>query len=98
MSKSTMPSLGIIAVAVALTFSYREMSPLYAGDIIALALLALLLWWLWKPSGETEIGVGDTPASKDPPQSRAFRLGKSLNRILGRSNLRGVTARTDDTG
>jgi hypothetical protein len=57
-----------------------NLPPLYLGDVVAMAVIGLLLVWLqtFKRGG----ALRDAPHSEDLRQSFAFRLGKSLNRVL----------------
>jgi hypothetical protein len=82
------PSLGTLAVVVGLHFQHNELKPIYALDVVALGLVGLLLYWIYKPSRRDDAGSGsDTPGGEYPAQSRAFRLGKALHGVLNRPHL-----------
>lgn len=85
----TAPTLGLIVAYGAI--AYLAIGPKYANqiwdwrDYAAIIGLILLLWWLLSPRRSGLIGAD---GREDTSNSLPFRLGKALNRVLGRSNSR----------
>lgn len=70
--------IGYAAIAFALYASRRELPPVTTGDLIMFAILGLLFTWFLWPSR------GDAAGHEQPDKSVAFRLGKSLKRVIRR--------------
>lgn len=71
----------VVAVATGMHFKYNEVPPVYFGDVIALMLLALIVWWGLRGRG------GDSPGAEHARKSLALRLGQSFGRLLSRAHL-----------
>jgi hypothetical protein len=66
-----------LAIATAVTLSGRGLPPIYFGDIVALALICLFIWWCYRPSRSRD----DAAAHEESGNGFALRLGKSFKRI-----------------
>lgn len=65
---------GAFAVSTVIVISRNGLPPIYFGDIVAIVILGLMLWWFSTAGNKAR---GHEGAS----QGIAFRLGKLLNHI-----------------
>jgi hypothetical protein len=84
MTKTTI--LTAVALVVTLRAVNGTLPPITPGEIVAMSLFGLLLWWCLTPSRRSRAAVhaNDAGSGEEPRKSVAFRLGKALNRVLYR--------------
>lgn len=79
---------GMIVIMTALYLSRHELPPMDWRDGVMFFFLGIILWICFRRSGRDSLL--DAHGHEQPDKSIAFRLGKSLKRVL--HNRRGNTA------
>jgi hypothetical protein len=84
MTKTTI--IAAAAIVITLRAASGTLPPITPGEIVAMSLFGLLLWWCLTPSrrSRTAVHADDADTGEEARKSVAFRLGKALNRVLYR--------------